>query len=250
MKINSKILSIPPYISALWMHVASIYTKNDCLFVHLTDNSTVEIPHLDEMTIDNIFKAHALSMEKPAHPHLPELKQMLAPGISNPLSAQLPPGMSIVEMPFQLNLTGSPEDIGASSIFQHNPLQQATPDIPNEIIEKIISVAKVVAPDDLIASFPKPEPHCNCVHCQIGRTIHPDSAHEVVQVLDEVVVQEEPISDADLQFQKWKISRTGEQLYAVTNPDTNELYSVHLGSPVGCTCGEANCEHIVAVLRS
>ena len=40
-------------------------------------------------------------------------------------------------------------------------------------------------------------------------------------------------------------------LIVVTNPlDANEHYNVFLGDPIGCTCGQKNCEHIRAVLNS
>jgi PhoH-like ATPase len=49
----------------------------------------------------------------------------------------------------------------------------------------------------------------------------------------------------------WGIEQTAEQLYKVTNPlDANEQYNVFLGTPLGCTCGLKNCEHIRAVLNT
>jgi hypothetical protein len=61
----------------------------------------------------------------------------------------------------------------------------------------------------------------------------------------------EEVSDEDLKFRDWEIKQTAEQLYTVTNPlDANEHYNVFLGSPLGCTCGDKNCEHIRAVLTS
>ena len=62
---------------------------------------------------------------------------------------------------------------------------------------------------------------------------------------------EEEITEDDLKFRNWDIRQTADKLYAVTNPlDENEHYSVFLGTPLGCTCGEKNCEHIRAVLNS
>ncbi len=88
-------------------------------------------------------------------------------------------------------------------------------------------------------AFPKPEPHCNCPHCQIARAMHGIEKQEL----------EEPVSDEDLKFRDWEIKQTGEKLYSVTNPiDPSEQYTVFLGEPVGCTCGHSHCEHIKSVL--
>ena len=62
---------------------------------------------------------------------------------------------------------------------------------------------------------------------------------------------EEIVSDEELRFKTWEISQTNDKLYLVSNPiDANEHYSVYLGEPVGCTCGEKHCDHIRAVLSS
>ena len=63
--------------------------------------------------------------------------------------------------------------------------------------------------------------------------------------------KEEIVSDAELHFREWDIKQLEKQLYNVTNPlDTTEHYQVFLGTPLGCTCGKTNCEHIRAVLNS
>ena len=59
------------------------------------------------------------------------------------------------------------------------------------------------------------------------------------------------MNEEDLKFRNWEIEQTADKLYIVTNPfDKNEHYSVFLGDPLGCTCGEKNCEHIRAVLTT
>ena len=64
-------------------------------------------------------------------------------------------------------------------------------------------------------------------------------------------VGEEIVSDEDLAFRDWEIKQTTDEKYQVTNPlDANEQYNVFLGNPLGCTCGEKNCEHIRAVLST
>ncbi|MGH2612567.1 MAG: hypothetical protein ACRDFB_05905, partial [Rhabdochlamydiaceae bacterium] len=62
---------------------------------------------------------------------------------------------------------------------------------------------------------------------------------------------EEEVSDEDLKFRTWDIKQENDKLYSVTNPlDKKEHYNVFLGKPLGCTCGNKNCEHIQAVLKS
>jgi hypothetical protein len=79
------------------------------------------------------------------------------------------------------------------------------------------------------------------MHCQIAKALHGELPEE----------QEEEVTDEDLKFRLWDIDQTGDKLYVVTNPlDSKEYYNVFLGDPIGCTCGEKNCEHIRAVLNS
>ena len=128
--------------------------------------------------------------------------------------------------------------------MQHNPAQANSPDLPEEVLNKVSAIAKIVTPEDM-KSLPKAEPHYNCIHCQIARAIH-----KGIQNMDGEREDEEEVADEELQFQQWDIKQKGE-LFVVTNRlDTAEQYHVYLGNPVGCTCGKSGCEHIVAVLKS
>jgi hypothetical protein len=87
-------------------------------------------------------------------------------------------------------------------------------------------------------------PHCNCFHCQIARVLKPNKE-------DTQQNEEQEISAEDLQFEQWIITHTGDQLYSVINKlDDSEQYNVYLGEPIGCTCGQTGCEHLLAVLKS
>ena len=128
-----------------------------------------------------------------------------------------------------------------NSAMQHNPAQADSPPMPKELLEKITGIAKVLGLEDP-SQLPKPEPHCNCPFCQIARSFHGGEAE---------VKMEEEVSAIDLQFRTWDIKQTAEKLYTLTNPlDEKEYYNVFLGDPLGCTCGQKNCEHIRAVLNS
>jgi hypothetical protein len=149
----------------------------------------------------------------------------------------------LANVPIRFGIAGI-EGMPGMEVLQHNLNQANTADIPPEVLEKISGMIKMMTNGD-IAAFPKPEPHCNCPHCQVARSIHGISKNEEPHALDQAV------SDEELKFRDWDISKRGDQLYIVTNPlDPKEYYSVYLGSPIGCTCGQPHCEHIKAVLYS
>jgi hypothetical protein len=223
MQINDKILSIPPYISTSWKNIISLQVETRSshliLIIELVSGSRVEIPHLDKPTIERIFTMHAQHVENSSGPK------------KNP--PMQPFGFSL---PFPL-----PGIDGLTSVLQHNTEQANAPDLPPELIEKISELTNTISPEDL-AIIPKPEPHCNCPHCQIMRAM---TGEEKLPAL------EEEVTDEDLKFRTWDIVQQADKLYIVTNPlDLKEHYSVFLGEPLGCTCGQKNCEHLQAVLHS
>jgi hypothetical protein len=215
MMITAQILSIPPYLSTPWKNIASLRAIPDQdhfkLFVTLNTGDQVVIPNLEKASVDAIFEAHA---KFGAGQNLPEKS-----GIAFPLSGNL--------------------DL-MNSTMHHNPEQANAPEIPSDVLEKIVSIAKVLGLDD-VSQMPKAEPHCNCPYCQIARAF----------TGSEPLKMEEEVTDKDLQFRSWDIKQTSDKLYLVVNPlDEKEHYSVFLGEPLGCTCGKTNCEHIRAVLNS
>jgi hypothetical protein len=130
-----------------------------------------------------------------------------------------------------------------SSALQHNQAQSNMPDLPQEILNKIKSLSQFLSKED--AEFlPKAEPHCNCMHCQLARAISSEKESNAIE-------EEEVISEEDLRFRSWDIEQSGDKLYTVKNPlDHQEQYNVYLGDPIGCTCGQKNCEHLKAVLNT
>ena len=236
MKINEKILSLPPYLSTPWSNVRALHMKGALLVVSLHDGDTVAIPGLSPHLIETIFSAHAAYFEKEIIEKAPSVENSLS---NNPFSQAFFLGdqNSDQSVRFGVGLEGM------ASALQHNPSQMHAPDLPKPILDKIAAIAKIVAPEDINA-LPKPEPHCNCIHCQIARTITQSAAHSPEEI-------EETVAPEELNFQQWDIAQSGEKLYTVVNRlDTNEKYSVYLGHPVGCTCGKSGCEHILAVLKS
>lgn len=218
MKITSKLLSIPPYISASWSNIASLYVRKEeseiKLIVTLQDSTQIEIPHLAQGEVDAIFEAHAKFSELESHP-------------SNLLDGDLNFGI-----PFKLD--SSTLD-SFNPTMQHNSQQSDLPPLPTEILSKIGSIIQALGVAD-VPVIEKAEPDCNCIYCQLARSFNTEI--------------EEQVSATDLQFRDWEISQKETHLYHVVNPlDKNEYYDVFLGDPIGCTCGQKNCEHIRAVLN-
>lgn len=236
MKINDKILSIPPYISTSWNFIKSLQMKGPFFVITLMGGESINIPNLKSEIIEQIFKAHAEYLEK----------KIDLPKETNPGFPQALFNPDSNELPFKLGI-GSIEGLG--NPLMHNPTQKDSPDIPKQILQKITAIVKILSTEEILA-MPKAEPHCNCLHCQIVRSIHtavePEQAHH-----ENYENHEDEVKEEELIFQQWDVTQTGDKLFNVVNRlDTQEKYSVYLGHPVGCTCGKSSCEHIVAVLKS
>lgn len=226
-KITDKILSIPPYISTTWSHIAALHMKGSLLAITLVDGDTLHIPHLNGDMVHLIFQQHAIYLDK----------EQIIPTSSHS-SKESPEHQE--KSSIRLSFGSSLEGLG--NMMQHNPNQTEAPDLPPEILQQIGAVAKIITPADELL-LPKSEPNCNCFHCQVVRALNPGSPLPQIE--------ESEVLEQDLQFQQWTITQTGEKLFCVVNRlDEHEKYNVYLGEPVGCTCGQAGCEHILAVLKS
>ncbi|OGN61382.1 MAG: hypothetical protein A3F09_04010 [Chlamydiae bacterium RIFCSPHIGHO2_12_FULL_49_11] len=228
MKINSRMLSIPPYISTNWENVRTLTMNGSDLIVRLTDNNAVVVPNLPGSILEDIFQAHTDFLEHATAPAGPALSRQMGFQIGmNPLNL----GKEGIEM-----LSGS---------MQHDPSLKDAPEIPPPVIDKVKTVIRSLGVDKLEDMLPKAEPHCNCPYCQIARAVHGTPPPGGVPEL------EEKVSDEELSFKDWEIRQIDDKLYQLTSPlDPKETYQVFLGNPIGCTCGKSNCEHIKCVLSS
>ena len=224
MKITSNILSIPPYLSVAWKDIFSLHTKTDSfglptiLVVTLRNQSQMEIPHLENSTLEEIFDAFSRYSEQ-----------------EKPIEKK--------DGPFHFALPLKKEGEPFHAPMAHNPEQANLPNLPPEMLEKVTQIAKIFGLENT-SLLPTPEPHCNCIHCQIIRSLHGGAPLSPLSM-------EEEVSPKDLTFRHWDIKQVDTKLYTVTNPlDAAEQYSVFLGEPIGCTCGEKKCEHIHAVLST
>lgn len=244
MKITPNILSIPPYISTSWKNIVSLHvdiqqSSSPSLVINLSNGAHISIPHLDPNSIEMIFAAHAKYLEMDEAPP----KQSI-PSTSGQIAKDL--GLPSVGFPIDSSL--NPDNMGAA--LQHNPDQADAPDLPSSMIEKITMLSKTVGITDP-NMIPQPEPHCNCTHCQIARALQAGIEEGSREEGTDSQEEEEIVSEEDLKFRTWDIHQTGDKLFIVQNPlDSKEHYSVYLGEPIGCTCGEKHCEHVRAVLSS
>ena len=68
MKINQKMLNIPPYISTSWKNVAALYVDNQqnkpVLSIALLNGTCVQIPNLTSCVLEAIFSMHSQYLEQ------------------------------------------------------------------------------------------------------------------------------------------------------------------------------------------
>ncbi len=246
MKINKKIFSLPPYISTTWNHIESLHMERDTLIVSLHSGESIEIPKIQPELLETIFDTHASFIESEENSSVPKKHNTQETTIQFPF---INFGSEQVELPFKFGIPGI-ENFQAA--MQHNPEQAHLDNLPDEVLSKIRSLSKVLIPKEALESAPKGEPHCNCMYCQIAKALHQGFEEEQPypknQESDSFI---EEINEQELRFQQWDIEQTDQKMYNVINRlDKNEKYSVFLGNPVGCTCGQQGCEHILAVLKS
>lgn len=251
MKITHKILSIPPHISTSWKNVSSLHLQEKdgeaLLVVTLENDSIIEIPGLSEIIIKEIFEAHTKFLELGEGSSLEKKqKQIKSQNIpfQNPFAIANESSITF-GMPFKIGDMSSLGNLG--DFMHHNQEQSNSPDLPNEMIEKITTIGKAMGLDKQLENMPKAEPHCNCPYCQVAKALHGEKRESLKANFD----PDEEVSDEELSFKEWDIVQKNDELYEVSNPlDKTESYQVFLGDSLGCTCGQKNCEHLKAVLNS
>lgn len=245
-KIDEKLICIPPFISTTWDNVSFLQSEEEpetglfTLNIHLTEGKTIRIPNLDSSLVDIAFSAHVNYLEISSSKSSQIKDEGAGKAFGNlfqQLTGLLPDQVGNIPIRFGFSSDGMP----GMEALQHNNAHGDSPDMPTEVLDKISGMIKMLSNGET-STFPKPEAHCNCPHCQVARSVH-NIEKEPLSAIDQ------PVSDEDLTFRDWEIIKKSDTLYTVINPlDSLEQYSVYLGTPVGCTCGHASCEHIKAVL--
>lgn len=243
MRINNKILSIPPYISTSWKQIASLKAekKEGILQLHITlqDGSYTLIPQIESPIVDAIFSSHAKYLES----ETPQEKQPPVPFF---FETQRLSSSALLEPPFPLPFPGFKN---LTSLLQHDSERSLEVNFPKEMLDKIENLTRAMGIEDL-RLLPKEEPHCNCPHCQIARSMK-KAFEDNIETEESGIDLDEEVTEQDLLFKSWHIYPLENQNYKVVHPDNkDELYHVSLGSPLSCSCGSNQCEHIRSVLSS
>src|SRR5579883_478597 len=159
MKITSNIFSLPPYISTTWQNIIALHIRHeegaDLLVVDLLNGNRIEVPHLDVETLGKIFAMHEAFHEK-------EIAKPISSLQKNDLNSLLS-----LHLPAKLFGEGLEK---ISGVLQHNPEAADTPDLPPEFLERVAKIAESLGIED-INSVPSPSDGCNCLFCQISRTM-------------------------------------------------------------------------------
>ena len=256
MKISQAILSIPPYISTTWDLVISLHTEASKLIITLKTGLAITIPELTKETLQEIYETHALflenqskKLEKSLEYRIPfPLSQLLDPMTHKPEDSTLSREAKNKNL-IHFNLDNLNHFGSLKGSFHHNPEDAHFPELPKELLDKIAAIVKIMKTSDVSYTEPLDE-NCHCPHCQISRTLFHEQELTKKEILPLPPI-DTTLCEADLTFQQWEIKNIEENLYDVINClDPNETYKVFLGNPVGCTCGQLGCEHIIAVLKS
>jgi hypothetical protein len=236
MKINHKVLSIPPYISTSWKNISSLQSTQEgekhSLLIHLQDGGLVRVPDLEAVVVQGIFGAHAKYIETESKTS-PNTEVEANKRQSTVREAH--PSIKFFEI----------ENI--SSMMTHNDQERNAPDLPSYILRKVQEISLEMGLSNS-ATLPVAEPNCNCPFCQIAKSIQKMGSESPTELSYE---EEDLITEEDLTFTSWIIRPLKQNLYLVVHPDhLEDQYQVFLGSPIGCTCGSNQCDHIKAVLSS
>jgi hypothetical protein len=231
MQITESYIHIPPYISTTWNGVQALWKEDELLCILLINKQTIEIAGLSSEEEEQIFAFHKKHLAALQGSTLTQpLREASIPSLlaGNPIGVQ-----------FGLASAG-----GMQNIMEHNASMSHFPDLPKELLQKIAKVASLLTQGGEGIDLPEAEPHCNCPHCQLARVMQGQWEQEQVS-------SEEEEEKEKLSFSDWHIENTEKNLYQVTHKlHPEESYSVHLGNPMGCTCGQTGCEHLIAVLRN
>lgn len=216
-KINEKMISIPPYISTNWEQVSFLHTEESpvglLLIFHLKDGMSIKVPHLDPALIEIAFISHMKFLENATG--RADVQAQKPGGMIQSLLGISPDQIAAIPIRLGISLPGNIENL--ETVFQHNSAQANAPELPPEVIEKITSITRMMTNGD-VNNFPKPEPHCNCMHCQVARGIHGGAASEEVA---------ESVSDEDLKFKNWE-----DRSLAIWGEKDRQFHLFYLPHPI------------------
>lgn len=249
MKINQRVLHIPPYISCKWSEIASIGVENiegkDLLHVQLLSGARATVPNLNQDEIDLIFKMHVHHLEEVAdeEERFKNVKEI--PFFSNLFQA--PPMDANVATSFGAPISFHLDANDPSSLFQgHNPQFSNSPPLPKEILDKITLIAKAIG-GEMIKEV-EPVELCNCFFCQIARALKNERIEERKPHVPKNLPKDLLRGGID---PEWMVDEVGPNMFKViSREEPGMVYQVYLGHPIGCSCGSNRCQHIIAALKT
>jgi hypothetical protein len=268
MSVTRKAFHLPPFISTSWTHVVSLHMEQEdheqLLVVTLTNGAQICIPGLDERMLRHIFQMHAEVLEGLSST---PISNEVALGLKESESVRSRTARLAGSEPSDMQLTlhgtetwqAAIENQGGlldglsldpsrlssleQDLLQHRPELAESAPLPPLLLQRMSLMGRFLHPQ-LLAQMPRAEDGCGCPFCQLHRVLHGEPPDTALPAVEEV-------KDEDLHFRSWLLEAKDEQLFIVSNPeDPQETYQVFLGEPLGCTCGQPNCEHIRAVLQS
>ncbi len=249
MKINQRVLHIPPYISCKWSEIASIRVETiegkDLLHVHLLSGAKATVLNLTQDEIDLIFKMHVHHLEEVAEEEEKFKNVKEIPFFSNLFQA--PPMDANVATSFGAPISFHLDANDPSSLFQgHNPQFSQSPPLPKEILDKITLIAKAIG-GDMIKEV-EPVELCNCFFCQIARALKNERTEDRKPHVPKNLPKDLLRGGID---PEWMVDEVGPHMFRVVSREEPEvIYQVYLGEPIGCSCGSNRCQHIIAALKS
>ncbi|NDE63904.1 MAG: hypothetical protein EB053_06075 [Chlamydiae bacterium] len=249
MKINHRVLHIPPYISCKWSEIASIGVESiegqNVLHVQLLSGARAIVPNLTQDEIDLVFKMHVQHLEAAAEEEEKFKNVKEIPFFSNLF--QPPPMDANVATSFGAPISFHFDATDPSSLFQgHNPQFANSPALPKEILDKITLIAKAIGGE--MVKEVEPVDLCNCFFCQIARALHNERKDEKKPHIPKNLPKDLLSGGID---PEWMVEEVGPHMFKVTSRDEpGILYQVYLGDPLGCSCGSNRCQHIVAALKT
>lgn len=226
MQINKKMLSIPPYISTQWGCIVSIAQNKEseeALDFSLTNEIVISVPNLSKEDQKKIFRTHQEYLTSCQEVSEAQIFTLLSGDSVSPTQVSIPASASFFPL------------------LQHSVEVSGLPEIPKETILKMTQVF-----DDLTTHqnpfYKAPEPHCQCMYCQIARVVHDE--------VGSLEGEDNSTKDAvDTTISKgWHVKEYSPDQFEVSSPNASNGPFVVTLSPPSCSCGSASCEHIAAVL--
>lgn len=238
MKINSNVISIPPYITTSWENVNVINVEIDkdkkkILIISLESGDQIKIPELSDEDIHNVTSSFESFIEKTSNEQnfvdhnsmisgLTEVfQQFINDGKTSQATMSQSPGIGVVKVP-----------LGHSALHSNMPI------FDPESLRNIIKTIKAIGEGRNLFEKGEYQECCNCIYCQACKFLQEEKT-------------ENELKEENLEFaSSWNVEEVNSNEYLVSNKENNSTFNVKLEPSVACSCGSNKCEHIRIVLMN